>query len=92
MSKKLTVELPDELATYAQAKVASGEYGSIDEAVADGVRKLRERDTAIDRWVNEEVIPSYDQWVADGKPVLDEDEVFASVEAAIEEAARRKAS
>lgn len=92
MSKKLTIELPDELATYAQAKVALGEYVSIDEAVAAGVRNLKDHDAAIDRWVKEEVIPSYNQWVADGKPVLTEDEVSASVEAAIAEATQRKAS
>jgi len=92
MSKKLTIELSDDLATFAEAKVAAGEYGSVDEAVADGVQRLKDYDALIDRWLKEEVIPSYEQWLADGKPTLTEDEVFASVEAAIEEAAQRKAS
>jgi len=92
MSKKLTVELPEDLVAFAAAKVAAGEFASLDEAVAAGVRNLQAEDAAIERWVKEEVIPSYEQWVADGKPVLTEDEVSASVERAIEEAVRRKAS
>ena len=92
MSKKLTVELPEDLLAFATAKVAAGEFASLDEAVAAGVRNLQTEDAAIDRWVKDEVIPSYEQWVADGKPLFTEDEVSASVERAIEEAARRKAS
>lgn len=92
MSKKLTIELPEDLASFAEAKVASGAYGSLGEAVLAGVRGLKDQDEFIDRWVKEEVIPSHERWVAKGRPVLTEDEVFASVEAAIEEAARRKAS
>lgn len=92
MSKKLVIELPDDLVTFAEAKVSAGEYGSLDEAVAAGVRNLHDHDQMIERWVREEVVPSYDKWVADGKPTLSEEEVFAAVEAGIVEAARRKAS
>ena len=92
MSKKLTIELPEELANYASAKVTAGEYASLDDAVAAGMRKLKDHDDFIDRWVREEVIPSYEKWLADGKPVLTEEEVSDSVEAAIEAAEQRKAS
>lgn len=92
MSKRVTIEIPDDLAEFAEAKVSAGEFASVDEAIAAGVQSLKDHDAMIDRWIKEEVIPSYEKWVADGKPVLTEDEVFASVEAAIEEAARRKAS
>ena len=92
MSTKLTIELPEDLADYAQAKVDSGAYGSLDEAVAAGMRELKDYDDGIELWLREKVIPSHDQWVADGKPVLTEEDVLASVEAAIVEAAHRKAS
>lgn len=92
MSKRVSIEIPDDLAEFAEAKVSAGEFASVDEAIAAGVQSLKDHDAMIDRWIKEEVIPSYEKWVADGKPVLTEDEVFASVEAAIEEAARRKAS
>lgn len=92
MSKKLTIELPDELVTYAEAKVASGDYRTFDEAVAAGISNLRDEDAMIDRWVKEEVMPSYDQWVADGKPTRSSDDVFDALEARIKERAARKAS
>jgi antitoxin ParD1/3/4 len=92
MSKKLTIELPEELANYASAKVTAGEYASLDEAVAAGMRELKDNDDFIDRWVREEVIPSYEKWVADGKPTRSSDEVFADLEARIRERAARKAS
>ena len=92
MSKKLTIELPDELVTYARAKVAAGDYGTVDEAIAAGVSNLRDEDAMIDRWVKEEVMPSYEQWVADGKPTRSSEEVFDALEARIRKRAARKAS
>lgn len=91
MSKKLVIELPDDLVTFAEEKVSAGEYGSLDEAVAAGVRNLHDHDQMIERWVREEVVPSYDQWVADGKPTRSTEEVFADLEARIRDAASRKA-
>lgn len=92
MSKKLTVELPEDLLAFAAAKVAAGEFASLDEAVAAGVRNLQAEDAAIDRWVREEVVPSYEQWVADGKPTRSSDEVFADLEARIRSRASRRVS
>lgn len=92
MSKKLTIELSDELASFAQAKVAAGEYISMDEAVAAGVRNLQEQDAMIDRWVKEEVIPTYDRWKAGLEKTFSEEETFARVRAHIKSAAAQKAS
>lgn len=92
MSKKLTIELPDELVTYAEGKVAAGEYGTFDEAIAAGVSTLRSEDEAIDRWVKDEVLPSYRQWISDRKPTRSSDEVFDALETRIRERAARKVS
>jgi antitoxin ParD1/3/4 len=92
MSKRVTIELPEDLVSYADEKVSVGEFASLDEAVAAGMRGLKDHDDFIDRWIREEVIPSYDKWVADGKPVFTEEEVCESVEAAIVAAEQRKAS
>jgi antitoxin ParD1/3/4 len=92
MSKKLTIELPDELVAYAKAKVAAGDYGTVDEAIAAGVSNLRDEDAMIDRWVKEEVMPSYEQWVADGKPTRSSEDVFDALEERIKKRAARKAS
>ena len=92
MSEKRTIELSPEQASFIDAKIAAGEFESPEQAVAAGIQNLQDHDAMIERWLQEEVIPSYDRWVADGKPTLSEDEVFESVERAISEAATRKAS
>jgi antitoxin ParD1/3/4 len=64
MNKKVTIELPEDLADYAQTKVASGQYGSLDEALTAGMRGLKDHDDMIDRWVKEEVMPTHERWKA----------------------------
>ncbi|MBL8554624.1 MAG: type II toxin-antitoxin system ParD family antitoxin, partial [Phenylobacterium sp.] len=57
---KRTFSLAEEQAEYIDAKVASGDYASASEVVRDGLRALRERDAAVERWLREEVAPEYD--------------------------------
>lgn len=93
MSKKLTIEISDDLANFAQAKVAAGDYASVDEAVAAGVRNLQEHDAMIDRWLRDEVMPTYERWKAGLEKTYTADEVFDKLENRIRErGARKKAS
>lgn len=92
MNNKRTIELSPEQASFIDAKIASGEFETPEQAVAAGIQNLQDHDAMIERWLQEEVIPSYDRWVADGKPTYSEEEVFERVEQAIVEAATRKAS
>ena len=90
MSKR-EFELSDDDAAFIQSRVDAG-AGDADAVLGEAIKLLRQEEARIERWMNEEVIPSYEQWLADGKPTVSEEEVWASVEAAISEAARRKAS
>jgi antitoxin ParD1/3/4 len=45
--------------------VASGAYASAGEVVRAGSQALQERDTANDRWLQEEVVPVYDAMLRD---------------------------
>ena len=92
MTKRVTIDLPDDLVSFAEAKVAAGEYVSLDAAVAAGVQGLQQEDQQVDGWVREEVVPSFHQWVADGKPTRSSDEVFADLEARIRAQAAFKAA
>jgi antitoxin ParD1/3/4 len=50
MSKRNTsVALGDRHLSYAQAKVAAGEFGSVSEVVRDALRRAEERDARIER-------------------------------------------
>jgi antitoxin ParD1/3/4 len=78
---KRTVSLPAEQAAYIDAKVAAGDYASASEVVRAGLRALRERDQAIQRWLVEEVAPTYDATVADPDRVIPAHTVWEAVEA-----------
>jgi antitoxin ParD1/3/4 len=76
---KRTVSLPAEQAAYIDAKVAAGDYASASEVVRAGLRALKERDQAIERWLVEEVAPTYDAMAADPDSAISLDDVHAAI-------------
>lgn len=75
-STKRTISLPDEHAEFIDAKVASGDYASASEVVRAGLRALQERDAAIERWLREEVVPTYEHMKANPESWIPAEEVF----------------
>lgn len=63
--EKRTISLPAEHAAFVDALVQSGAYASASEVVRAGLRALQERDAAVERWLREEVAPTYDAMQAD---------------------------
>ena len=57
---KRTFSLPQTHSAFIDAKVKSGRYASGSEVVRAGLRALQERDEAVERWLNDEVAPTYD--------------------------------
>ena len=78
---KRTVSLPAEQSAYIDAKVAGGDYASASEVVRAGLRALKERDAAIERWLVEEVAPTYDAYKADPDDVLSLDDLQQALDA-----------
>jgi len=78
MSKR-TFSLPDEQAAYIDAKVDAGAYASASEVVRAGLRALQERDAAVERWLKDEVVPTYDAMNADPSQGIPAKAVFAEV-------------
>ena len=60
MTAKRTVSLPDDQTAYIDRLVASGAFASTSEVVRAGLRALREREAAVDRWLERDVVPVYD--------------------------------
>lgn len=63
-TQQLSITLPVEMAKLVKDKVASGAYASESEVVRDGLRALQERDTAIDKWLRDEVAATFDAYKA----------------------------
>ncbi len=78
---KRTVSLPEEQSAFIDAKVAAGDYASASEVVRAGLRALRERDEAVERWLRDEVAPTYDAMAADPGRARTSDEVWNAVDA-----------
>lgn len=76
---KRTVSLPQEQAAYIDAKVAAGAYASASEVVRAGLRALKERDEAVERWLVEEVAPTYDAMLADPDSAISLEDLHASI-------------
>jgi putative addiction module CopG family antidote len=80
-SRQLVVNLPPNLADLVQRKVASGEYADESDVISDSLSLLEERESGLDRWLIEEVGPSYDAMHADptiGIPIEQVQQDFAA--------------
>ena len=58
--EKRTSRLPAEQAALTDAQVRTGSFASAGEVVCAGLRALQERDTAVARWLRDEVAATYD--------------------------------
>lgn len=80
-STPLTVTLPPEMAAMVKAKVASGEYTSDSEVIRDGLRTLHARDAALEKWLETEVVRSYQEYIADPSKAIPADQLMDAVRA-----------
>lgn len=59
-TEKRTFSLPVEQSAFIDAQVKTGSFASASEVVRAGLRALQERDAAIERWLRDEVVATYD--------------------------------
>lgn len=76
--EKRTISLPSEQAAFIDAKVRAGDYASVSEVIRAGLRALKERDTAVERWLNS-VVSTYDAMKADPARAVSVDAVFTGL-------------
>ena len=81
---KRTFSLTEEQVKFIDEKVKAGGYASGSEIVREGLRGLQERATAIDRWLTDEVILTYDRVIAGVEPMHTAEEVRAGARALME--------
>lgn len=89
-TKQLSVTLPTEMAADVKAKVESGEYASESEVVREGLRALRARDRAMEQWLQQDVVASYDALKAAPKRARSPAQVRAALDAVHNKASKRR--
>ncbi|MBA1346942.1 MULTISPECIES: ribbon-helix-helix domain-containing protein [Rhizobium] len=82
-TQPLTITLPLEMAQMVKAKVSSGEYATESEVIRDGLRTLAARDAAVEKWLRDEVLPTYDEMKAHPERALSAEEVRQRLDARI---------
>lgn len=78
---KRTISLPEDQASFIDAKVAAGDYASASEVIRAGLRALKERDEAVERWLDGPVAAAYDAMKADPSRAIPVEVAFAAVRA-----------
>ena len=63
-TQQLSITLPMEMARLVKEKVANGTYATESEVIREGLRALQEREAAVERWLREDVAPTYDAYKA----------------------------
>jgi putative addiction module CopG family antidote len=90
-TKRLAIELPEELAEAVDARIASGRFANASEVVQEGLRLLAEEeefetDPALEQWLRTEIVARYDAVKAGRDTGLTVDQVNAN----LAEARRRR--
>jgi antitoxin ParD1/3/4 len=80
-TQQFSITLPLDMAEVVEEKIKSGGYASVSEVVRDGVRALIERDTAVERWLREEVVAGHQEYLADPSKGVPADAVLGRIKA-----------
>ena len=88
---KRTFSLTEEQAAFIDAKIESGGYVSGSEVVREGLRGLQEDEATIERWIQEEVVPTLQRIDAGEEELVDIDDAFAEILAEIDALEKRSA-
>lgn len=80
-TQQFRITLPKEMADIVERKITSGAYNSVSEVMHDGGRALIERDTAIEHWLREEVVPGHKEFLADPTTAIPADAVLDRIKA-----------
>ena len=81
-TQSLSITLPHEMAQMVKSKVKSGEYATESEVIRDGLRALAARESAVEKWLRDEVLATYDSVLADPESTtMSAQDAWAAIEA-----------
>jgi antitoxin ParD1/3/4 len=90
-TQSLNITLPFELAQIVKNKVLSGEYASESDVIQDGLLTLTEHDAAIEKWLYDEVVPTYDPITNDPGKMVSAEEAWELLSAYMDKSVKKSA-
>lgn len=60
-TRQMSITLPTAMADAVRSRVESGDFASESEVVREGLRALLARDRAVEEWLRDEVVATYDE-------------------------------
>lgn len=88
-SRRLSIELPEDLAEIVDALVASGSYADASAVIREALELFTREDEPLEEWQERELAAAYDEWKANPTGGIPIEEVSARLE---EERALRRAT
>ncbi|WP_417519118.1 ribbon-helix-helix domain-containing protein [Minwuia sp.] len=85
--EKITVELPEELASEVRRLVADGSFENESAALQQGIQHLLDHEAGVDDWLRREVLAGHSEYTSDPRSAVDGDRLLHAVR---EEAANLK--
>ena len=76
-TRKIELVLPESLIDLVDRKIASGDYSSRSDVIAEGLLALDAHEAAIDTWLRDEVVPTYHRVMSGEEDTLSFEEVAA---------------
>jgi antitoxin ParD1/3/4 len=78
-ARPMNITLPDDLAAQVRARVASGQYASEYDVIRESLSVLEDRETSVDNWLRNEVLPIHDAMLADPSRARSVEDVRATL-------------
>ncbi len=79
LEDRLNITLSPEMTRRIRAKLATGRYQDELEVIEDGLDALEPHDAGLERWLQEEIFPAYEQLRKDPSIALSVDQVRSSL-------------
>lgn len=76
-SRRLSIELPEDLAEIVDALVASGRYADAGEVIQEALELFTREDEPLEEWQERELAAAYEEWKANPAAVYTVEEVRA---------------
>jgi putative addiction module CopG family antidote len=87
-----TIHLTDAQVAFIERKIMSGEYGSAEDVLREGLDALMSKEAWVERWLRDEVVPTAQELEEHPERMLPLEEAFDLIEQELEEERRRRKS